>query len=142
MSGSDPSPIVERDSSPPRPIGSQCAHLRPNGSRCRAKHINSSTYCFFHDPAKAEARKECAERGGKAKLRDGLEGWQNSRINDARDVRRLLARCINSTAAGRMHPRVANAIAVLSSTYLRALESGELEKRLTAIERKLEEMLL
>jgi hypothetical protein len=41
-----------------------------------------------------------------------------------------------------MHPRVANAIAVLSSTYLRALESGELEKRLTAIERKLEEMLL
>ncbi len=52
----------------------------------------------------------------------------------AADLRDLLAESIVEIRAGKLDPRVANALGYLGASYLRALEVSDLESRLDALE--------
>ena len=52
----------------------------------------------------------------------------------AADLRELLAESIIEIRAGKLDPRVANALGYLGASYLRALEVSEVEARLDALE--------
>jgi hypothetical protein len=52
----------------------------------------------------------------------------------AADLRELLAESIIEIRAGKLDPRVANALGYLGASYLRALEVSEIESRLDALE--------
>jgi hypothetical protein len=52
----------------------------------------------------------------------------------AADLRELLAESIIEIRAGKLDPRVANALGYLGESYLRALEVSEVEARLDALE--------
>jgi hypothetical protein len=52
----------------------------------------------------------------------------------AADLRDLLAESIIEIRAGKLDPRVANALGYLGASYLRALEVSDLENRLDALE--------
>lgn len=52
----------------------------------------------------------------------------------AADLRDLLAESIIEIRAGKLDPRVANALGYLGASYLRALEVSEVESRLDALE--------
>jgi hypothetical protein len=43
-----------------------CERVKDDGSNCRAPARQGSRYCFFHDPAKENERKEAQQRGGRA----------------------------------------------------------------------------
>jgi hypothetical protein len=52
----------------------------------------------------------------------------------AADLRELLAESIIEIRAGKLDPRVANALGYLGASYLRALEVSGIESRLDALE--------
>lgn len=55
-------------------------------------------------------------------------------VRSAKDVCGLLAETIHQVRTGQVDPRIANAVGYLASVMVRALEVGELEERLAAIE--------
>jgi hypothetical protein len=52
----------------------------------------------------------------------------------AADLHELLAESIIEIRAGKLDPRIANALGYLGASYLRALEVSDIEKRLDELE--------
>lgn len=52
----------------------------------------------------------------------------------AADLRELMAESIIEIRAGKLDPRIANALGYLGASFLRALEVSDIEKRLDALE--------
>jgi len=114
---------------------SQCKHVRADGTRCRANTIAGSEFCFFHDPAKAREREDAQRAGGsmgKAKVLP--PDTQDVPLASTADAVRFLGQTINQVRRGEIDPRVANTIGYLSATLLRALEQGDIERRLAELE--------
>ena len=59
-------------------------------------------------------------------------------LRDARDAKRLLAKCVNEVRAGVLEPRRASCIGYLVNVFLSA-SAGEIEDRLAAIEGRLDD---
>jgi hypothetical protein len=94
-----------------------------------------SDYCYFHDPDKADARREAQAAGGRQnRARAPGPDAPVIEVADCRDVVRLLARTINEVRRGEVDPRVANTVGYLSSVAVRAMEQGDLEERVAQIE--------
>ncbi|NIN00861.1 MAG: hypothetical protein GTO24_23095 [candidate division Zixibacteria bacterium] len=59
------------------------------------------------------------------------------RLKTIVDVRRYLAHLIHSTEAGEIDPQTAGRLAYISNILLRAIEGGDLERRVDALEKKI-----
>jgi hypothetical protein len=97
---------------------------------------------MLHDPAKAAVRQAGRSKGGKASTRQAAvlpEGTPDVALDTVQDVVGLLGATINQVRCGRLDCRVANTLAYLASTLLRALQDGELEKRIFELERLAQE---
>lgn len=44
---------------------SRCTAIKPTGERCKVRAIEGSEWCWNHDPAHAEERRQHGRRGGK-----------------------------------------------------------------------------
>jgi hypothetical protein len=112
-----------------------CKAATEDGQPCQAGVQAGSEFCFFHDPAKA-AEREAAQRAGgslgKAKVLP--PDTQDVPLASTADAVRFLGLTINQVRRGEIDPRVANAIGYLSATLLRALEQGDIERRLAELE--------
>ena len=117
------------------PRASQCKHMREDGTRCRANTIAGSEFCFFHDPSKA-AEREAAQRAGGSVGKTAVLSPETPdvRLASVTDVVVLLGHAINQVRRGEIDPKVANAVGYLIATLLRALEQGDIEKRLAELE--------
>src|SRR5271154_6341764 len=47
-----------------KPVKQACAAIKPDGSPCSATPQQGKIFCFFHDPKKAEERRDAQVRGG------------------------------------------------------------------------------
>ncbi|MFY9585380.1 MAG: hypothetical protein WAR21_12915 [Candidatus Acidiferrales bacterium] len=56
------------------------------------------------------------------------------KVEDCQGVVRLMSATINQVRKGQIDPRVANAIGYLANVLVRAVEQGELERRITELE--------
>lgn len=124
-------------------LARSCKHTKSDGQACRALAIKNSDYCFFHDPACEEQRREAVILGGKArKTRKVLEPVvvQGKTLRTGRDVIKLLEETINQARTGELDPGIANTIGHLSNVLLRAIEVGELEQRLLTLEMEAKEI--
>jgi len=112
-----------------------CRASKPDGSSCRADALPESDFCFFHDPSKADERRKAQSFGGRQNRMKTLEATTpDVEIEDTRDVVRLIAETINQVRRGQIDPRVANAVGYLANVLIRAVEQGELERRLVDLE--------
>src|SRR5262245_34918983 len=111
--------------SPPR-----CRASKADGSPCRGSARPGSDFCTFHDPARAEGRRAGRRAGGEARrarkavppLPGGVPpaSAEDLPLAEARDVKGLLVRCINDLRAGRLEPKVGNAVGYLAGLLLKA----------------------
>ncbi len=117
----------------------QCKSRTENGQRCRAKVLKNSAFCFMHDPANGKARAEARKRGGERRrvLHAGNSENIPTQVRTVADTLLILDYTLaetipmeNSIARGRL-------LIALSEAYIRALEVGELEKRIEEIENAL-----
>lgn len=103
--------------------------------RCRANTIAGSEFCFFHDPAKETAREAARRAGGRVGKTAVLPpDTPDVPLSSTADAVRFLGQTINQVRRGEVEPKVANAIGYLSATLLRALEQGDIERRLAELE--------
>src|SRR5215204_2412843 len=116
---------------------SRCLGTKRDSSPCRVSVEPPKTYCWWHDPANAEVRKQAAARGGK---RAGRGRPQAELAN----IKQRLTDLADDVLEGRQDKGVAAVASQVLNVYLRAV-SVELKQReqLELIERleELEEVL-
>ena len=112
-----------------------CAATKGDGTACGAAALPGSQFCFFHDPAKAAARRKAQSAGGQANRMATLPAdAPDVTVEDGADVVKLLGATINQVRRGEIDPRVANAVGYLSNIVLSATGQRELESRLAELE--------
>lgn len=113
----------------------QCKQIKANGARCDAYAIAGSEYCFAHDPSRAAERQVERQAGGRVgKTKVLPPNTPDAPLSSMADVVTLLGETINQVRRGEVDPKVANAVGYLASALLRALEQGNIEKRLAELE--------
>jgi len=121
----------------------QCQKKKRDGKRCRAPALAGKKYCALHaEPGRAAA---LGRKGGCRRTvysPDSLKEFVAPQ--SAADLRDLLAESIIEIRAGKLDPKVGNALGYLGTSLLRALEASDTERRLDALEgqhRKMENIV-
>jgi hypothetical protein len=116
-----------------------CQGIRADGGRCQAQCMKDSNYCLNHHPARAEANKARAAKGGRrggrgrsrielSQIRTQLQDLKNSVLDGSLDRG-------DASVAGNLLNYMVSCIRI----ELQAREQEELAERLAALEDALEE---
>ena len=110
----------------------RCAGIKRDGGRCAA--IVDGSYCYQHDPARAEERRRNASRAARTRPSRELS-----------DIKRRLSDLADDVLEGRQDKGVAAVASQVLNVYLRAVsvelkarEQQELIERLEALEEALQ----
>jgi hypothetical protein len=113
---------------------SRCLGTKRDNSPCTVSVEPPKTYCWWHDPANAEARKQAAARGGKRAGR----GRPQAELGD---IKQRLSDLAEDVLEGRQDKGVAAVASQVLNVYLRAVsvelkarEQLEITERLEALE--------
>jgi hypothetical protein len=117
----------------------RCAAQNRRGEPCGMAPIEGSDRCFIHSPDQAARRAKARKRGGQ---RRGVRNLfplpeKPTSLRDVPAIQDLLERTVHETRAQRNTAQRSRAIGSLLLIALRALEIGELEARLAALEQRL-----
>jgi hypothetical protein len=114
----------------------RCTVELSDGRQCRAAPLREGTLCFLHDPDRAEDAAEARRLGGLRRRREGTVGvvYDLMPLDRVEGIRRILDIVVADglgldNGIGRLRVLIAAA-----STALKALEVGEFEARLEALE--------
>jgi hypothetical protein len=114
----------------------RCLGTKRDNSPCTVTVEPPQTYCWWHDPANADKRKQAAARGGK---RAGRGRPQAELAN----IKQRLSDLAEDVLAGELETARAAVANQLINTRLRAIElerkireADELEMRIAALERE------
>ena len=112
-----------------------CEAVKPDGSQCRAAALSGTAFCFFHDPLRADERREAQALGGRQNSAKTLHATApDVKIDNCRDIIALLSDTINQVRKGAIDARVANSVGYLANIAFRAFEQREIEERLETVE--------
>ena len=112
-----------------------CTATKGDGTACGAAALPGRSFCFFHDPAKAAARRQAQSAGGQAnKMATLPANAPEVEIYDSADVVTLLCQTINQVRRGQIDPRVGNTVGYLANIILAATGQRELETRIAELE--------
>ena len=116
----------------------KCEATTKAGDRCKAPALHGDTFCFHHSPDRAKERAAARRRGG-LRLHHGDGGGERpeARIEEVADVLRLLETAARDVLSRKPSVQRARALVYVSGTALKALETSDLEERITALERRL-----
>jgi hypothetical protein len=118
-----------------KPINKTCSATKPDQSKCQAPALPGSEFCFFHDPSKAEKRREAQAQGGRQNRMKTLEdSAPDVKVEDSGDAIALISDTINQVRKGKIDPRVANSVGFLANILLKAVERNKLETRIEQLE--------
>jgi hypothetical protein len=117
-----------------------CEALTKHGEPCQAPALPDSSYCPHHDPARELARRAERVRGGRARhgRTVATAGSPAAPVELATlaDVVELLRQEIGAVRQLEPSFNRGRTIGYLASVAARALESGELERRLAELEQQ------
>jgi len=116
---------------------SVCQGTTKDGRPCRAFAVAGSSYCFSHDPDLARERAAARSKGGKARQGRHLGDGDPVEVRSVADVCSLLERTAGDLFALENSLGRARAVCYLASVLLKALELGDIEERLCALEEEL-----
>jgi hypothetical protein len=116
----------------------RCAHTYTDSSQCRRIVSDSETYCYSHDPERAEERKMNASKGGK-------RGGRGRPQAELANIKERLSDLADDVLEGKVDKGAAAVAGQLLNTYIRAVsvelkarEQLELIERLEALENALD----
>jgi hypothetical protein len=104
---------------------------------CRAWAMKGSEYCFAHDPVRSRDRESARRQGGKTSTAPKVL-HENFPLQTIPEVKDMLERVTNATLNGEIDLGRARTAGYLASLILSCLKDYDLEKRMEAIEAKLE----
>ena len=111
----------------------RCKAKTKSDKPCRAA-ATAGGLCFFHaNPDKAS---ELGRIGGRSNRRAAGDGGDTlPTLDNALAIRDAVARLYADVCAGKINPRIATALTPLLNLQLRAIETTELERRVTKLEK-------
>ncbi len=113
----------------------RCKATKADGTACRASSLPGSKYCFFHDPDREEERQAGRRAGGQTGRAAALPSdTEFVDLKTPADIVGLLGDTINRVRVGAVDPRVGNCIGYLAGVAMKAMEQGDIEARLAALE--------
>jgi hypothetical protein len=119
-----------------------CNQLKADGTPCRAKALPNRDKCFFHAEETASVRDEGRRLGGLTRSRPAATlppDTPECPLETVHDVCRAVSATFNQVRRGEIDSRVGNSLGLLAGLLLRAMEATDLEKRLTALEARLDD---
>jgi hypothetical protein len=117
------------------PTARACVGTSTSGAPCRATPQTGSDFCFLHDPHKVEEQRKARSNGGNTRAAKVLSADTPAMdIKSVADVKGLLSETIHQVRTGAIDPKIANCIGYLSGILLKAIEVGDIEERLAAME--------
>ena len=112
----------------------RCRGSRRDGTPCLAPPhaIGADGYCWAHDPAKRDERREARAKGG----RNRATAERAGKLVPAtlRPVVAKLLDALDAVEAGALSPRQGQAMAAIASAIVRVYTAGTLEQRIEALE--------
>ena len=114
----------------------RCTFRKPNGQSCMAPRLRDGDFCLMHSPEHAAEVAEARRLGGIRRKREvAVTGaYELNGLESVKDIRRLLEIAVLDTLAMENSMNRNRTIAYLAQVALKALEAGELEQRLAALE--------
>jgi len=113
-----------------------CKAIKEDGSRCQAAPLQNSDFCLFHSPDHAKETAEARRLGGlrRRKEKTVAGAYDIEGLEDIPKIRRLLEIAVLDTLSLENSVARSRTLAYLVQIALKALEVGELEARLEALE--------
>ena len=113
-----------------------CQFQKSNGEPCRATPMRGEGFCFWHSPEHAKEATEARRLGGLRRRKEKITGgvYDFEGLEDVSKIRRLLEIAVIDTLALESSIARSRTLAYLAQMALKALEVGELESRLSALE--------
>jgi hypothetical protein len=118
----------------------RCARIKGNGERCKAVALPGATWCYAHDPDRADARRRSASKAGKRGGR-GRPGLSSELAQVKALLEELTHRVLGEDGAKPLETGPAAVANQLINTRLRAIElerrlreADEFEERLDELE--------
>lgn len=101
--------------------------------------LEGSTRCFIHSPEQAARRAKARKRGGQRRRVRNLFPLPETptSLRDVPAIQDLLERTVHETRAQRNTAQRSRALGSLLLLAMRAMETGELEARIAALEQRL-----
>jgi hypothetical protein len=116
-------------------MNARCNGKKKSGERCGAVAVENGLCALHGDPARAV---ELGRKSGRARrsvrFSAPAEECPARSLRSVADVTELLAETINQVRARRIDPRIANTVGYLATGMLKAIQQGDTEARLRAIE--------
>ena len=116
--------------------GRTCKAKTDAGSSCRANPQRDADYCYMHDPAHADEMAEARRLGGLRRRKEkAVQGaYEIGELVTVGQVRRLIQIAVMDTLSLENSIARSRTLAYLAGVSLKALEVGEFEERLNALE--------
>ena len=117
-------------------VSRTCAFVMPSGQPCRAAPLREGQYCFVHDPDHAEEAAEARRLGGLRRKREKTVAiaYEFQGLQAAEQLQRVLEVAILDTLSLDNGVARNRTLGSLTMTALKALEVGDVEERLAALE--------
>ena len=113
-----------------------CKHVKDDGQFCGSPPLLDDVFCFMHSPQTAGEAAEARRLGGlrrrKEKITQGAYDFDG--LEDVPKIRRLLEIAVVDTLGLESSIARSRALAYLAQMAFKALEIGELEERVQALE--------
>jgi hypothetical protein len=113
-----------------------CKAKKHDGGRCGANPILGSEFCFWHDPEHEKEATEARRLGGLRRRKEkAVQGaYDVGDLENVGEVRRLIQIAVMDTLSLENSIARSRTVAYLAQVALKALEVGEFEERLRALE--------
>jgi hypothetical protein len=121
---------------PRRLTGHMCSAKTRKGTPCTAPPLLGTSRCAFHTPGHASRAGKVG--GPRRRMLDPAQLASFPPPRTAHDLRDLLATTIIEVRAGKLEPKVANALAYLGAGFLSCLEHTDLAEQLAALKAEVE----
>jgi hypothetical protein len=118
----------------------KCEHIKPDGSPCGSPVMTGRRFCYFHDddPRTIELRAARSAKGGSvSRMRPEVVGsWTSMPIKSQEDIRAMLSELANAGMLGTVLTARLSALAAVANSLSKVIEQGEMERRLTELEKR------
>ncbi len=112
----------------------RCAAITKGGTRCTSPVLADSTFCWTHDPAAADRRREASKKGGKARSNKARALKQIPPAMSAEDLAGWLSLLFTNVMTGRIEPKIGTACATIARMLHEVKHATELEERIAELE--------
>ncbi len=113
-----------------------CNFVKDDGGSCGAAPLHESDFCFVHAPEHAEEMAESRRLGGLRRRREKTvaTAYDLGDLDTLADVRRVIVIAVLDALGLENSVARSRTLAYLAMVALKALEAGEMEERLRAVE--------